>query len=322
MRTVLVALMTLAAAPAAGIEFDLPVDCAMGAVCTVQNYVDHDPGRGRVDYACGRLSYDGHDGTDIRVPDLVTMRQGVAVVAAAPGRVVGVRDRVPDEIMTDPAKVEGIEAGNGVGIDHGDGWFTQYSHLRLGSVAVEVGDEVEAGDLLGLIGLSGRTEFPHLEFAVRFQDRPVDPFVGLVPFDDCTDAREPLWSDAALSDLDYQETGLLIAGFATGPVEGGDARTGLHALRRFHPASPALVMWVDLFGTMAGDRHRFVITGPGGAEVTRSETAQDESQVSRFVFAGRRRPDGGWAPGEYTGRYRLVRDGETVIDYASGFEIE
>ena len=42
----------------------LPVDCAFGSVCSVQNYVDLDPGPGRLDPGCGRLSYDGHDGTD------------------------------------------------------------------------------------------------------------------------------------------------------------------------------------------------------------------------------------------------------------------
>ena len=147
----------------------VPVDCAFGSVCSVQNYVDLDPGPGRLDPGCGRLSYDGHDGTDIRVADLVAMRDGVSVVAAAGGVVKATRDGMPDVSVRDigPEAVAGREAGNGVVIDHGRGWETQYSHLRSGSVSVKPGDRVEAGTPLGMIGLSGQTEFPHLHFTVR-----------------------------------------------------------------------------------------------------------------------------------------------------------
>ncbi|WP_247877773.1 M23 family metallopeptidase [Azospirillum thiophilum] len=54
----------------------------------------------------------------------------------------------------------GYDAGNAVVVDHGNGWETQYSHLKRGSVAVRPGVRVEAGTVLGQIGLSGRTEFP------------------------------------------------------------------------------------------------------------------------------------------------------------------
>ena len=68
---------------AADITFDLPVACEMGVLCTIQKYVDHDPGPGRVDYGCGRLSLDGDTGTDFRVPDYPAMERGVAVIASA-----------------------------------------------------------------------------------------------------------------------------------------------------------------------------------------------------------------------------------------------
>ena len=47
---------------------------------------------------------------------------------------------------------EGSSAGgNGVVIDHGGGWISQYSHLRSGSVRVHPGDRVSAGQPLGLV---------------------------------------------------------------------------------------------------------------------------------------------------------------------------
>lgn len=145
---------------AGAIEFELPVACAMGKVCSIQKYVDHDPGPERVDYACGRMSLDGDQGTDFRVPDFVTMDRGVAVIAAAPGVVKSVRDGMADVSVREigQAALGGRLAGNGVVIDHGEGWETQYSHLRQGSVAVKPGDRLDTGQRLGLFGLSGNTE--------------------------------------------------------------------------------------------------------------------------------------------------------------------
>src|SRR4051794_27387255 len=155
-------------APAAP-SLALPIACEMGKSCVLQNYVDHDPGPGSRDYRCGHLTYDSHKGTDIRVIDLPAFRRGVPVLAAAAGRVRAVRDGMPDVSVRDPsaAPVAGREAGNSVVIEHGEGWETQYAHLRKGSVAVRPGDRVEGGQPLGMTGLSGNTEFPHLHFEVR-----------------------------------------------------------------------------------------------------------------------------------------------------------
>ena len=122
----------------------LPVECAFGSICSVQNYVDLDPGPGRLDPGCGRLTYDGHDGTDFRVRDLIAMEEGVRVLAAADGVVKATRDGMADVSIREIGReaVSGREAGNGVLIDHGGGWETQYSHLRSGSVSVEPGDRV------------------------------------------------------------------------------------------------------------------------------------------------------------------------------------
>ena len=47
------------------LPLSLPVDCEPGVDCWVLNYVDADAGPGRADFACGRMTYDGHKGTDI-----------------------------------------------------------------------------------------------------------------------------------------------------------------------------------------------------------------------------------------------------------------
>jgi murein DD-endopeptidase MepM/ murein hydrolase activator NlpD len=293
----------------------LPVECAFGTLCSVQNYVDLDPGPGRLDPGCGRLSYDGHDGTDIRVRDLVAMRVGVEVVAAAEGVVRATRDGVADVSIRDtgPEAVEDREAGNGVLIGHGGGWETQYSHLRSGSVAVKPGDRVEAGTPLGMIGLSGQTEFPHLHFTVRKDGVEIDPYTGAAGAWTCGSPKSPLWTDEAGAALVYVPTGLLNAGFSSAPPDADAIRRGDQHLGDSVRNPEALVLWADIFGAQAGDNQSFKIAGPDGSVIVDSGSVLDESNVSWFAFGGRRRPPEGWTPGAYTGTFTLSRAGETVI---------
>jgi hypothetical protein len=125
-----------AAAAIAQPQFVWPVACEIGRNCVIQQYVDHDPGSGTRDYTCGTLVNDGHNGTDIRVPDLATQRAGVDVLAAADGAVLRTRDEMPDVSVATAGhtSVEGRNCGNGLLIDHGGGWETQYCHLARGSV--------------------------------------------------------------------------------------------------------------------------------------------------------------------------------------------
>ena len=309
---------------AADITFDLPVACEMGVLCTIQKYVDHDPGPGRVDYGCGRLSLDGDTGTDFRVPDYPAMERGVAVIASAPGVVKGVRDSMADISVREIGQVALANrfAGNGVVIDHGDGWETQYSHLKRGSIAVRQGDRVVAGQRLGLIGLSGNTEFPHVEFSVRFDGDAGDPFVGRVPFNTCTEARAPLWSVAALAQLAYTPTGPLTAGFTTGRAEADAARKGAYAAQTISTSASALVFWVDIYGALAGDVQGFAITDPTGRVIHERANALDANNISWFAFSGLRRPAAGWVLGDYEGRYELVRDGATVLTARATVRLE
>lgn len=159
----------------------LPIACDAKAGCLIQNYFDHDAGPGFVDYTCGQLGYDGHTGTDFRLHNLAEMHAGVPVRAAAAGTVRAVRDDMEDvsiRDLKDARVIAGREAGNSVAIEHGNGWETQYSHLRRGSVRVKPGQEVRAGQVIGEVGLSGKTEFPHLHLSVRLDGGNIDPCWG------------------------------------------------------------------------------------------------------------------------------------------------
>ena len=63
--------------------------------------------------------------------------------------------------------------GNMVEIDHGSGVATRYGHLM--SFAVSPGQRVEAGQIVGLTGSTGRSTGPHLHYETRIGGEPVNP---------------------------------------------------------------------------------------------------------------------------------------------------
>jgi murein DD-endopeptidase MepM/ murein hydrolase activator NlpD len=94
-----------------------------------------------------------HPGLDFRGP------LGSPIHAAANGKVSFV----------------GTKSGYGkvVEISHGNGMLTRYAHMS--AWRARVGQHVAAGDVIGLIGSTGRSTGPHLHFEVRIYDRAVNP---------------------------------------------------------------------------------------------------------------------------------------------------
>jgi hypothetical protein len=285
-----------------------PVDCTLGETCFLQQFVDRDPGPGSRAFDCGPQSYDGHAGTDIRLADLADLAADVAVLAAADGVVQALRDGIADAGTA--AAPPGQGCGNGVLLRHPGGWETQYCHLREGSIAVRPGEEVTAGAVLGRIGYSGNTEFPHLEFLLRHAGATVDPFD---PGDAsaCATGTPPLWA----APIDNPGGGILDLGFAEAvpayeAIQAGAAGTGAIATQ-----APGLVLWAYLHGGRAGDVVTLRIADGDGAAIHAQEVRLDRSQAQLFRAAGRSTPATGWPPGLYHGEVRLLR-GSREIDRA------
>lgn len=129
--------------------------------------------------------YDGHDGSDfILEGGFTTMDDGSAsVIAAAPGIVTSIEEDQYDRCHIDGTEIscDGYPiVGNHVILQHADGTLTKYWHLMKDSVDVDVGDTVDCGQHLALIGSSGVSSMPHLHFEVQlFEDGPtIDPYAG------------------------------------------------------------------------------------------------------------------------------------------------
>ena len=101
----------------------------------------------------------------------MAIHEGVDLVAAYGTPIMAAGDGV----------VKGAEPkgryGNWIQLDHEGELSTVYGHLSSFAPGIEPGARVSQGDIIGYIGLTGRTTGPHVHFEVRFKGRPVNPMV-------------------------------------------------------------------------------------------------------------------------------------------------
>ena len=304
-------LITLAlASPAGAFNLGFPLRCDLGKTCYIQQYIDHDTGPKATDFTCGSLSYDGHDGTDLALPTRAAMQAGVDVLAAQAGTVKGLRDGVADFAP----KLAGKECGNGVLLDHGDGWETQYCHLKQGSISVRLGEVLAQGDVLGQVGQSGMADFPHLHLALRHNGVTVDPFAP-DPLATCGPQTASLWQET----LPYVAGGLLQIGIATAVPDYAAIKAGLQS-RDLPQTAPALVLWAYFYGVKPGDAILFELTGPAG-HVLQERSVIEKSQALGFRATGRRLKTKAWPQGHYEGTARLMRGATELGRQSLGLEL-
>ncbi|RLC35466.1 hypothetical protein DRH14_00925 [Candidatus Shapirobacteria bacterium] len=69
--------------------------------------------------------------------------------------------------------------GNYVVIDHGNGYKTLYAHMKTGTFAVTLGQKVNQGQKLGIMGTTGRSTGIHLHFEIIGPNGKLNPLTVL-----------------------------------------------------------------------------------------------------------------------------------------------
>jgi murein DD-endopeptidase MepM/ murein hydrolase activator NlpD len=173
----------------------------------ISNFVDQNTAYPNLvlDYNCGKRTYDlssgyNHRGTDIFLWPFAWYKmehEQVKVVAAAAGVIVYKSDGNFDKNCS----FNSLD-WNSVDIQHADGSIAWYGHMKNGSLTNKaVGESVEAGEYLGIVGSSGSSTAPHLHFEVyEAGGSLIDPYAG-----DCNSLNTESWW---LEQRPYYDSGL------------------------------------------------------------------------------------------------------------------
>ena len=296
--------------PNSFLNLGIPIQCNLGEDCFIMHYVDREPTTEAIDFGCGRQTYDGHKGTDFGISDLAVMTKGVPVLASEKGTILRVRDGVPDALVDtveERKAVAGQECGNGIVIDHGEGWETQYCHLRQGSIVVKPEMKVDRGTVLGMVGSSGLASFPHVHLSLRHHNTVIDPFGGVSNSSGCDiKKKKSLWQES----LAYTPTGLIRAGFAPQPPTQSQLWSGAYKDTQLSPDIPAILFWVHAYGVLQGDVEKFLLTSPMGEVVVDGNNTLDKSARSWVSYFGTKKI----VSGLWKGKYELWRKNKLIFE--------
>ena len=119
-------------------------------------------GKTKENITTGFHGYTGHTGVDFAIPqgnDVVSVKAGTVVISEARRNSNGTYRSYGEYVV----------------VDHHDGTMTLYAHGMPNSRVVNVGDEVDAGQLLMKSGTTGNSTGPHLHFEVRVNGKCVEP---------------------------------------------------------------------------------------------------------------------------------------------------
>lgn len=332
----------------------IPIDCEYNNNCYIQNYFDIDASSNYQDYKCKKLSYDTHKGVDFRLLDIVQLQNGVNALAAADGKVLRTRNSEQDYLYyyfvnknqdikntnkynkLENKILNNKECGNGIVISHiinNKEYNTQYCHLKQNSITIKPGDIVKAGDIIGQVGMSGKTEFPHLHISIQETNNNkithLDPFTGKSASEnpicykqdkfDINNTnnktfKNSLWSKNTLDKLIYIPTALLNF-YLTDNIPDALAARGfadnynIYRKNKLDKNSDKFVFWTDIMGVYKNDiiKYKLINTENNKIIFTYDDIVK-QNYVQYFSYTGKNFDNKDFYLGKYLASIELIRD--------------
>jgi hypothetical protein len=222
----------------------------LGGDLYIGSYVDLDPGPGLLDWNCGGYTAPGHLGCDSEIRTFGEQVLGVPVFAVLDGVVVAAQDGFPDMNTTFTGT-----AGNYVVLSGPGGRLTSYWHLRMGSVAVTVGQSVKAGQQVGETASSGNSVAPHLHFEVQDGSTIVEPWSGPCRAGESEWIQQPAWNGALYAgDFAISRTSPGLSQYPFSPPRDG----------QWVQSDPWLYFWILAHNIPANSNYRVRFLRPNG----------------------------------------------------------
>jgi hypothetical protein len=238
---------------AQAIDLLLPLKGIPGQDYWIAYGVDHDTSKGVQDAYCGTKTYDQHKGTDFQLRSFETMDSGVYIYAIADGVVFKAIDSSFDR--NTQWRQNGF--GNYLIIRSGE-LMTYYGHLMRGSLMVNQGDLVTAGQPIAKVGSSGRSDNPHLHLElVNSAYQTIDPFISHCNPQPAFKWKEQPPYDTAVYPIEF--------GFAPYVPDLGMLKERQGLKDTFFTDSDSIIcFWVQAHGLKKGDRLKAVWYAPDG----------------------------------------------------------
>ena len=102
-------------------------------------------------------------------------------------------------------------------------------------------------------------------------------------------------------------------------IEAGDAG----ALNTAAVEPLAIIAYARSIGLKTGDVQQLIIRAPDGSVlVDHSANKLNSQQAQAMVFAGKKRPAGGWPPGVYRATYRVLAEGQPVLEQSFALTLQ
>ncbi len=296
-------------------SLQLPLECDYGKNCYIQKYVDAAEGKASQDYRCGSLSNNDHKGTDFRLHDYDSLNSGVNVIAAMTGKVLEVRDYMPDvnADLIDVKSVFNRGYGNMVLLQHDNDYKTLYAHLKRNSIPLKKGQKVQAGDVIGMVGQSGLTDYPHLHFEVLKGRNRIDPFTGSPLETGCDNENDKsLWD----TPLPYKPTHLIRIGIFDSPLNRHAMEYKIYQNARLTPKSKGIILNAYVAGVQKNDRYRVkLFYGSQKKPFFDKEGRYKKDRAFGIISGGKSDIGKPWAKGTYRAEltYSRETDGKVKV---------